>query len=152
MPSSTHLQLSALLARDAMRRRIVVLPGSTGVREAAAEMTRHGVRCLLVERPVRGAGTDAPGWAVVTDADLLAAVVDVAGPERLARAVGRAAVVVDADDDLAAVGAELLRAGASHALVTERDAPVGLLAPADVLAALGGTRPVDVEVRSRRAA
>jgi CBS domain-containing protein len=150
--SSTHLQLSALLARDAMRRRLVVCAGATGVREAAAEMTRQGVRCLLIERPLRGAGTDGPGWAVVTDEDLLAAVVDVAGPERLVRAIGRPLVVVDADDDLAAVGARLLRAGTSHALVTEHDEPVGLVTAADVLAALGGTHVAELDVRSRRAA
>ncbi len=123
-------RLEHALVSDAMRHGVFSCAADTDLRSAARTMALHHVHSLVVTSP-----GDSGHWRVLSDDDLLRAILE--SPEG-DRTVGGVAVrefpTVSSDEHLAAA-AELMRdRGISHLLVLDaRDGhPAGMLSTLDV--------------------
>lgn len=115
---------------DAMRHGIFSCPADTSLREAARSMTEHHVHAVVVSDEPDGS----PG-AILSDRDLLGALLDYDGEERCLADVADSDVGTVASDLPLKEAAQLMRErGVSHLIV--RDArsgrPAGMLSILDV--------------------
>lgn len=134
--SALNTSLSSIPARDAMHGAIVTCDPSTPATAVAELMSRHMIHCLVVE----GIHGDDHGehlvWGVVTDLDLVRAVVLTDGDPAAWTFASTEAVTVDASDDLATVAAVLVQRGSSHVVVVDDESPIGVISTLDIAKAV----------------
>lgn len=123
-------RLEHALVSDAMRHGVFSCASDTDLRAAARTMALHHVHSLVVSSP-----GDNGHWRVLSDSDLLRAILDAPDAEQT---VGDVAVrefpTVTSDEHLAKAAAMMRDRGYSHLLVLDpRDGhPAGMLSTLDV--------------------
>lgn len=129
----TYATLSARTVANAMHVGVLTCSPTTPLREAARTMARHRVHALVVSD-----GRPQGVWGVVSDADILAAVVR--GDLDTLTAGGSArtpVVVVHGNDPLRHVAARLREARTTHAVVIDdHDEAIGVLSTLDIARAV----------------
>jgi CBS domain-containing protein len=133
IPSMTYATLSARTVANAMHVGVLTCSPTTPLREAARTMARHRVHALVVSD-----GRPHGVWGVVSDGDVLAAVVR--GDIDTLTAGGSARtplVTTRGTEPLRRVAGRLREAGATHAVVVDdRDEPMGILSTLDLARAV----------------
>lgn len=131
--SYTAPRLAHARVCDAMRHGIFSAPASTSLREAARTMSTHHIHAVLVSDPATGSMS-----AILTDGELLAALLDGDGERLLGEVETRALDTISSSESLLPA-AELMRErGISHLVVRDADSgqPTGMLSTFDVLGVL----------------
>lgn len=144
----TERDAVALLAEEAyspaspiagvMSRPVVTLPLSVDYRDAYQHMLVHGVRHLV--------GVDAEGRVagVISEADFLAHLGDeyLVELKIVGAAMTQGVKALDSGASLADALRLMHRRNSDHVVVTEADAPVGMLTDRDVVRLAGGGQPL----------
>jgi CBS domain-containing protein len=129
----TYATLSARTVAGAMHVGVLTCSPTTPLREAARTMARHRVHALVVSD-----GRPHGVWGVVSDVDVLAAIVHGELDTLTAGGSARTPLVVTrGTEPLRRVAGRLREAKATHAVVVgERDEPVGILSTLDLARAV----------------
>ncbi len=122
-----------------MHHGIVALPPQSTLQDAAGEMARHMVHCVVVEGLARGADREEHlVWGILSDLDLMRAVaagrLDVAAGELAATEI----VTVDPRDTIERVARLMAEHDITHVVVVshENGEPTGVVSSLDVAGAL----------------
>ena len=140
-PSGSYLTPSFehAIVRDAMRPRVLSCTPDTPLITAAQRMAGEHVHALVVLRRRDGGGS--PGWALLSDRELLR---NAERAEELTagQAAASDALTVAPDERLVDVAQRMVTHGASHAVVVDRavDRPIGMLSTLDVAGILAWGR------------
>jgi CBS domain-containing protein len=132
--------LSGALVEHAMHPGIVACSEDLPLRGVARLMAEHRIHAVVVEL-----GPDEASWAVVSDADLVAAAEAGFVGHDAASMAGTPAVTVGTDDTLARAAQLMREYGVSHLLVLEpRGRPVGILSTLDIARVVAELAPAPV--------
>jgi CBS domain-containing protein len=125
---------------DVMHHGMISIPPQSTLEDAAAEMARNRVHCLVVEGLARGADRDEHlVWAILSDLDLMRAIaagrLDVAAGELAATEI----VTVDPRDTIDKVARLMSDHDIVHVVVVspENGEPTGVVSSLDIAGALG---------------
>ncbi|MGC2373384.1 MAG: CBS domain-containing protein [Solirubrobacteraceae bacterium] len=136
MTPSTALTASV---STVMHNGVINIVPQTTLREAAAEMARHGVHCVVVEGLARGADRQEQlVWGLLSDLDLMKSVAaghtDVSAGEFAATEI----VTVDPTDTIEHVVQLMAEHDCTHLVVVspESQLPVGVVSSLDIAGAL----------------
>ncbi len=131
-----NTSLSSIPARDAMHGAILTCDPSTPATAVAALMSRHKIHCLVVEGIVGDDHGEHLVWGVISDLDLVRAVVLTDGAPAAWTFASTEAVTVDASDDLATVASVLVERACSHVVVVDDENPIGVISTLDIAKAV----------------
>jgi CBS domain-containing protein len=123
-------RLKHVLVADAMRHGIFSCPTDTTLRDAARTMALHHVHAIVVTE-----ATDGSPWGILSDSQLLSALLDLDGDERHLREVADRDLSMISSGELLITAAELMRErGITHVVVrdAQRGRPTGMLSGLDV--------------------
>ncbi len=122
---------------DVMHAGVLSCPAGTSVRDAARLMALSHVHCVVVEQAApRGGERD---WVLLSDVDVLAALVDGDEDAPAAARAGAAPLTVGAEEPLSRAARLMAEHRASHVLVLAAGSgrPAGVLSTLDVAALAG---------------
>lgn len=131
---------ASLTVRDAMHPGIVSCAADTGATEVARMMVDRSVHCVAVVSLAEDASGAPRVWGIVSDLDLLSALIR-PGAEATAADLAREPVItVRPTLALREVAEAMVRHRVQHVVVVDPDrrTPVGVLSTLDVARALGG--------------
>jgi CBS domain-containing protein len=138
MSTSTAPQATA---GAVMNHGVINIPPHSTLEDAAGEMARHHVHCVVVEGLARGADRDEHlVWGILSDMDLMRAFaagrLDVAAGELAATEI----VTVDPRDTIEQVARLMAEHDITHVVVVsaENGEPTGVVSSLDIAGALGG--------------
>jgi CBS domain-containing protein len=134
--SVLNTALSSIPARDAMHGAVVACDPSTPASSVAALMGGRKIHAVVVEGIVADDEGERLVWGVITDLDLVRAVVLTDGDPAAETFASTDAVTVDATDDLATVARVLVEQGCSHAVVVDDERPIGVISTLDIARAV----------------
>lgn len=132
-PVPAPRDLAEARVRDLMRTDPICCSPRATVAEALALLARHGVHCMLVEPADVNSGTS---WTLMSDLDLLGAVLARGGEEPVGHFTGAPVVHVQPDDSIASAARLMVELAARHLVVREPLGvrPVGILSTMDLAA------------------
>ena len=145
MPSPTdsaHAPIvERLLVDDVMHPDIVSCAPTATLEEVADVMARHRVHCVLVTGSLSETPGEHPVWGVVSDVDLVAAGISLAGVDSAATLAATPIVSVGLGTALIDAGRRMLQHHTSHAVVVDPDThdALGVLSTLDIVSALAET-------------
>ncbi len=134
--STVNTSLSSIPAREAMHGAVLTCDPNTPATAVAALMSAQKVHCLVVEGIVGDDHGEHLVWGVISDLDLVRAVVLTDGDPAAWTFASTEAVTVDASDDLATVAAVLVERACSHVVVVDDESPVGVISTLDIAEAV----------------
>jgi CBS domain-containing protein len=126
-----------------MHHGVIAFEPHASLRTVARAMQSHGVRCVLVTGLANAAGGERFVWAVVTDADLVAAAASDGDEKRAADVAQTEAPTIEPSATLAEAARTMAEHRVTHLVVVEPESeqPVGVVSSTDVLRALAHERP-----------
>jgi CBS domain-containing protein len=137
--ATTSSTAPAVSVGAVMHHGMISIPPQSTLEEAAGEMARHCVHCVVVDGLARGADRDEHRvWGILSDLDLMRAVaagrLDVAAGELAASEI----VTVDPDDTIEHVAQLMAEHDITHLVVVAPDTgrPAGVISSLDVAEAL----------------
>jgi CBS domain-containing protein len=137
--SPTSSLLERLRVVDAMHPGVISCPPEASLQTVARMMADYGVHAILVHGHGHGDGTDADGWGVISDWQLLqaAAVGDVRSVRAIDIAVSPVVGIATAEP-LSEALRLMAETGSSHVLAVERHSrrPIGVVSTLDVVRAV----------------
>jgi CBS domain-containing protein len=140
MPSSTATPVTV---SEVMHYGVITAPPQATLVEAAEEMARNDVHCLVVEGVTRRhEGHETLVWGILSDLDLMQAV----AADRLDATAGEVAaseiVTVDSTDGIGEVAQLMAEHQNAHLVVVspETGEPIGVVSSLDVARGLSGPR------------
>ena len=137
--ATASLIASAVSAGDAMCHGMITVSPQCTLEDAAAEMARNRVHCVLVDGRVRGAHREERlAWGVLSDRDLMRALaagrMDVPAGELADSGV----VTVDPSDTVERVAQLMTEHDCSHVIVARDGRPAGIVSSLDIAEVLAG--------------
>jgi CBS domain-containing protein len=129
--------LSELRVMRAMHPGVLACAPDALVGRVAELMAAYGIHAVVVFR--RDADGDSAPWGVISDLDLVGALLDGVGEDATASSIAASPVVlVSTDDTLEHAAERMIAHGTSHLVVLDADTshPVGILSTLDIAAAV----------------
>lgn len=131
--------LAQLTVREAMHPGVLTCPPETPVLEVARMMATHGVHAVVVSGIARTPQGERLAWGVLSDMDLVRAVVAGDLDEDAGRLMGTEPVTVRAHEPLEAAASAMAEHDVSHLVVLDgAGEPVGVVSTMDVAASVAG--------------
>ena len=129
---------SEVTVADVMRRGVIFCERRATAQELADTMIARGVHSVAVLGHAQDDRHDATVWGIVSDVDLLAAVLDGKAPSTAGDLARQPVIVIRADRPIREAATAMATYRANHLVAIDPDgqAPVGFISPLDVAAAL----------------
>jgi CBS domain-containing protein len=126
-----------------MHHGVIACEPDASLRTVARAMESYGVHCLLVAGLANAGGGERFVWAVLTDADLVAAAASDGGEKRAADVARTEAPTIEPSATLADAARTVAAHRVTHLVVVEPESehPVGVMSSTDVVRALALARP-----------
>jgi CBS domain-containing protein len=135
--------LSKATVAAQMHHGVIACEPDASLRTVARAMESHSVHCVLVAGLANAAGRERFVWAVVTDADLVAAAASDGDEQRAADVARTEAPTIEPSATLADAARTMAEHRVTHLVVVEPESeqPVGVVSSSDVVRALALERP-----------
>ena len=123
---------------DAMHPGVLACDAEATLVDVARMMSTHHVHCIVVEHAARGEGDGSPVWGMISDLDLLRAVLRPDAPETVSDLALQPADRVETTVALQDAAKLMLSKGVSHVVAVnpETQRPIGILSTLDVAGVL----------------
>ncbi len=135
--------LSKATVATKMHHGVIACEPDASLSTVARAMQSYGVHCVLVAGLASAGGDERFVWAIVTDADLLAAAASDGADKRAADVAQTEAPTIEPSATLAGAARTMAEHRVTHLVVVEPESeqPVGVVSSTDVLRTLALERP-----------
>jgi CBS domain-containing protein len=134
----SQTSLSKATVGTLMHHGVIACDPDASLRTVARAMESYGVHCVLVAGLANAGRGERFVWAVVTDADLVAAATSAGGEKRAAEVAQTEAPTIEPSASLADAARTMSEHGVTHLIVAEpqSERPVGVVSSSDIVRSL----------------